>query len=176
MDIARIKSLLKAHPDFPVEGIVFQDIFPLFRDPRAVQQLVSHLVSHMASTHSKIDVIVGLDSRGFLLGPWVACLLGAAFVPVRKPGKLPGKCHTATYVKEYGADVFEMQQDAILAGQTVVVLDDLLATGGSAKAAGDLVAQCQGNVVEYVFFIELVALKGSDQLSAPTYSVVQFED
>jgi adenine phosphoribosyltransferase len=97
-------------------------------------------------------------------------------VPVRKPGKLPGVCHQASYIKEYGTDLFELQQDAIKPGQTVVVLDDLIATGGSAKAAGDLIAMSNGKALEYIFFVELTALKGSSKLDAPTYSLIKFDD
>ncbi|KAI8911034.1 phosphoribosyltransferase-like protein [Gorgonomyces haynaldii] len=176
MDLVKIKSLLKAHPDFPKKGILFQDIFPIFQDPVAVQTVVSHITHHIFSKHGKVDVIVGLDSRGFLLGPWVAAIVGAAFVPVRKPGKLPGECHQAQYVKEYGTDVFEIQKSGIKPGQKVVVLDDLIATGGSAKAAGELIQKCGGVPVEYIFFVELTFLKGRDALNAPTYSLVQFDD
>jgi len=102
--------------------------------------------------------------------------LGAAFVPVRKRGKLPGECVVASYEKEYGTDSFEMQIGAIEPGQTVVVIDDLIATGGSATAAGELVAQQGGKTLEYLFIIELVFLKGGDKLDAPIYSIVQADD
>lgn len=146
---------------------------------------MTHIVHHLQSTdHPKIDAIVGLDSRGFLLGPWIASRLGAAFVPVRKSGKLPGKTVKVGYEKEYGTDYFEMQEDALKPGQHVVVLDDLignlgvhssLATGGSAQAAGKLIKLSGAMTIEYVFFIELLALQGSSLLDAPTYSVIQFD-
>ncbi|PSR73601.1 hypothetical protein PHLCEN_2v10520 [Hermanssonia centrifuga] len=181
-DTTYLKSLLKAHADFPKKGIVFLDIFPLLRDPLAFETLITHFVHHLTSktipnsASKKIDVVVGLDARGFLLGPIIALRLGAAFVPVRKQGKLPGQCVTATYEKEYGSDSFEMQADAIQPGQTVVVVDDLIATGGSAKAAGELVAKLGGNVIEYLFIIELMFLKAADKLDAPLYSIVQSDD
>ncbi|KAI8823358.1 adenine phosphoribosyltransferase [Fimicolochytrium jonesii] len=176
-DIAHIKSLLKAIPDFPKKGILFQDIFPIFQDPLAVETLVTNVVHHILSTGlPKIDVIVGLDARGFLLGPWIANRLGAAFVPVRKAGKLPGETTRVAYEKEYGTDYFEMQTGAIKKGQNVVVFDDLIATGGSAKAAGDLIAQNGGKTVEYIFIVELTALQGVTKLDAPVYSLVQFDD
>ncbi|KND02464.1 adenine phosphoribosyltransferase [Spizellomyces punctatus DAOM BR117] len=176
-DIARIKSLLRAIPDFPKKGILFQDIFPIFQDPLAVETIVTNIVHHILSTGlPKIDVIVGLDARGFLLGPWIANRLGAAFVPVRKAGKLPGETIKVAYEKEYGTDYFEMQANAIKTGQNVIVLDDLIATGGSAKAAGELIAKHGGKTVKYIFLVELSALKGSEKLDAPTYSLVQFED
>ncbi|KAG5650213.1 hypothetical protein H0H81_000302 [Sphagnurus paluster] len=182
MDVDFIKSHLKAHPDFPKKGIVFLDIFPLLRSPVAFETLITHFVYHLTShtiplsTSKNIDVIVGLDARGFLLGPLIALRLGAAFVPVRKRGKLPGECVYASYEKEYGTDIFEMQADAIQPGQTVVVVDDLIATGGSAKAAGELVAQQSGQTLEYLFIIELVFLKGGEKLDAPLYSIVHADD
>lgn len=137
--------------------------------------------------------MVGLDARGFLLGPLIALRLGAAFVPVRKDGKLPGACVKASYKKEYGEvrlhicivfavlvdhdaqDIFEMQTDAIKPGQTVVVVDDLIATGGSAACAGDLVRQLGGKVLEYLFVVELSFLSGGKQLDAPSWSIVKID-
>ncbi|CAL1702199.1 unnamed protein product [Somion occarium] len=150
-DVEYLKSLLTAHPDFPQKTVA-------------------------QSSSKKIDVVVGLDARGFLFGPIIAMRLGAAFVPVRKKGKLPGECVTATYEKEYGTDSFEMQADAIKPGQNVVVIDDLIATGGSAKAAGELVAKCGGKTLEYLFIIELSFLKAAEKLDAPLYSLVQVDD
>ncbi|KAJ3076495.1 adenine phosphoribosyltransferase [Rhizoclosmatium sp. JEL0117] len=176
-DIAYIKSKLRAIPDFPKKGIMFQDIFGIFQDPLAVEMLTTHIVHQLTSSNlGKIDVIVGLDARGFLLGPTIAMRLGAAFVPVRKAGKLPGATTQVAYTKEYGTDYFEMQEGAIKKGQNVVILDDLIATGGSAKAAGELVKKNGGKTVEYVFFIELSFLKGRDTLDAPTYAVMTFDD
>ncbi|KAF4602162.1 adenine phosphoribosyltransferase [Pleurotus pulmonarius] len=178
-DIEIIRSQLKAHPDFPKKGIVFLDIFPLLRNPLNFEVLITHLVHHLISQtlvktpNRKIDVVVGLDARGFLLGPIIALRLGAAFVPVRKQGKLPGECVSATYEKEYGTDSFEMQADAIQPGQSVVVIDDLIATGGSAKAAGELIAKQGGKTLEYLFIIELSFLNGASKLDAPVYSIVQ---
>ncbi|KAJ3087493.1 adenine phosphoribosyltransferase [Quaeritorhiza haematococci] len=169
-DIEKISSLLKTIPDFPKKGI-------MFKDPNAVEMLVTHIVHHILSSGlPKIDVVVGLDARGFLIGPMIACRLGAAFVPVRKAGKLPGACTKVAYEKEYGTDYFEMQVGAIKEGQNVIILDDLIATGGSAKAAGDLVVQNKGVVQEYIFFIELTVLGGAKKLNAPVYSLVKVDD
>ncbi|KAK0206493.1 adenine phosphoribosyltransferase [Desarmillaria ectypa] len=181
-DIDFIKSRLTSHPDFPKKGVVFLDIFPILRDPLAFETLITHLVHHITSTTisqsptGKIDVVVGLDARGFLLGPIIALRLGAAFAPVRKKGKLPGQCVSATYEKEYGADSFEMQAESIKPGQTVIVVDDLVATGGSARAAGQLISDLGGKTIEYLFIIELLFLKAASTLDAPTYSVVQSDD
>ncbi|KIY51588.1 adenine phosphoribosyltransferase [Fistulina hepatica ATCC 64428] len=181
-DIEFLKSHLTYYPDFPKKGIVFVDIFPILRDPLAFEALITNFVYHITSStlsktpNKKIDVVVGLDARGFLIGPIIAQRLSAAFVPVRKPGKLPGKCVSAKYEKEYGTDTFEMQADAIKPGQTVIVIDDLIATGGSAMATGDLVSQLGGELIEFLFLIELSFLKGRDRLPAPTYSILQLDD
>jgi adenine phosphoribosyltransferase len=118
-------------------------------------------------------VIVGLDARGFLFGPTLALRLGAGFVPVRKAGKLPGNVETAEFQKEYGTDTFAMQTDAISPGQKVLVVDDLIATGGSAAAAGTLVEKCGGILLGYIFIIELTFLKGRDKLNAPVYTLLE---
>ncbi|KAG8704037.1 adenine phosphoribosyltransferase [Ceratobasidium sp. 395] len=136
-DVEYLRSLLGVHPDFPKKGITFLDLFPILRNPVAFETLITHLIHHITShtipklESKKIDAIVGLDARGFLLGPIIALRLGAAFVPVRKKGKLPGKCTTAVYEKEYGADSFDMQEGAIAPGSNVLVIDDLIATGES---------------------------------------------
>ncbi|KAJ3723052.1 phosphoribosyltransferase-like protein [Lentinula raphanica] len=181
-DVEYLRSKLTAHPDFPQKGIVFLDIFPLLRDPITFETLITHFLHHLTSLtipsipSKKIDVVVGLDARGFLLGPIIALRLGAAFVPVRKKGKLPGTCETASYEKEYGVDSFEMQSDAVKPGQSVIIIDDLIATGGSAKAAGELVAKLGGKTIEYLFIIELMFLKGGSKLDAPVYSIIQSDD
>ncbi|CCM05643.1 uncharacterized protein FIBRA_07873 [Fibroporia radiculosa] len=187
-DVESLKKMLKTHSDFPkkASGIVFLDIFPIFRDPIAAETLITHFMHHLVaetvpqSLSKKVDVVVGLDARGFILAPILALRLGAAFVPVRKKGKLPGECVTATYEKEYGSvfyqDEFEMQADAIRPGQTIIIVDDLIATGGSAKAAGQLAAKLGGKVLEYLFIIELSYLKGSQMLDAPVYSMVKEDD
>ncbi|KAI8370833.1 adenine phosphoribosyltransferase [Choanephora cucurbitarum] len=172
-DIERIKNLLGTHNNFPKEGIVFKDMFPVFQDPTAVEALISNIVHHINSTYEeKIDAVVGLDARGFLFGPLIALRLGAAFVPVRKQGKLPGECVQATYVKEYGEDVFELQKASLKEGARVIVVDDLIATGGSAAAAGELIKKCNAETVEYVFVMELDFLNGSKNLDAPVYSLI----
>jgi adenine phosphoribosyltransferase len=175
MILTEIKQLLRPVTDFPKKGILFQDIFPIFQNPIATKTLVEILGDHIKHL-GNIDVIVGLDSRGFLLGPWIASNLGISFVPVRKAGKLPPPTHKISYELEYGSDSFEISQLSIKKGQNVVVLDDLIATGGSAKAAGELIHQCEGNLVEYVFLVELTALKGASKLNAPVHSLFQFED
>eukprot|EP01137_Pigoraptor_chileana_P006542 Opistho-2@51029 len=173
-DLKRVEALITTHPDFPLPGILFRDIFPVFRDPVATELIFTNLVFHLTSTYHKIDVVVGLDSRGFLFGPIIALRLGASFVPIRKAGKLPGKKETVTYAKEYGADSFEIQSDAILPGQTVVIVDDLLATGGTMFAACSLVRKLGGQVIECMVVVELAELNGSQRLDVPTYSMLKY--
>ena len=136
MDVEIIKNALGKHPGFPIPGITFLDIFPLLKDPILFETLITHFMNHITN-HTipvlnggkKIDVVVGLDARGFILGPIIAMRLGAAFVPVRKGGKLPGQCDKVEYSLEYGKDVFEMQKGSVNEGQSVIVIDDLIATG-----------------------------------------------
>ncbi|ORY25364.1 putative adenine phosphoribosyltransferase [Naematelia encephala] len=177
-DIEYLKSQLGVHPDFPKKGVTFLDIFPLLRNPLAFETLLTHLLHHILTTHrdSPPDVIVGLDARGFLFGPSLALRLGAAFVPVRKGGKLPGEVQVVKYEKEYGADVFEMQADAIKPGQKCIVVDDLIATGGSAAAAGELIKKSGGITLEYLFIVAIPFLGGEKKLDAPSYSLIQAED
>ncbi|ORX68399.1 adenine phosphoribosyltransferase [Linderina pennispora] len=171
--IEQVKALVAEYPDFPEKGILFRDIFPIFHHPAAVECLVEHFVERIRSLDKRADVIVGLDARGFLFGPLIALKLNVPFVPVRKQGKLPGNVVSATYVKEYGPDVFDMQADSIKKGQNVVIVDDLLATGGSCKGAEDLVAKLQGNVILNAFVIKLVGLEGDKKLRAPTYALIE---
>jgi len=124
----------------------------------------------------KPDVVVGLEARGFLFGPSLALRLGAAFVPVRKKGKLPGKTTSAKYTKEYGEDWFEMQSDAVKPGQKVIVVDDIIATGGSASAAGSLVKQLGGELLGFIFILELDFLKGKEKLDAPAVTLLSSQD
>lgn len=127
----RLRSALKQYPDFPEPGILFEDILPIFADPSLHEDLLHALELHLRTEFGepkKPEVIVALEARGFLFGPALALRLGAAFVPIRKKGKLPGKIETATY-KEYGEDIFQIQADAIKSGQRVVIVDDLIATG-----------------------------------------------
>jgi len=125
----RLKAALRQFPDFPSPGILFEDIMPLFADPKLHEDLVRALELHVSQVYEKPDVVVGLDARGFLFGPSLALRLGAGFVPVRKQGKLPGPCETAAYEKEYGSDFFQMQADGVKPGQKVLVVDDIIATG-----------------------------------------------
>ncbi len=118
MDLDHIRTLIPAIPDFPQPGIIFRDVFPLFRNPKAVESLIDAFINRLhAESITEVDVVVGLDARGFLIGPMIAARFNASFVPVRKKGKLPGDVIQQEYMKEYGADYFEMQSDSITSGQ-----------------------------------------------------------
>lgn len=169
-----LKSALNTYPNFPQEGILFEDFLPIFTKPELFQKLIDSFKLHLQEKFpdKKIDYIVGLESRGFLFGPSLALSLNAGFVPVRKVGKLPGECVKAVFEKEYGTDEFEMQKNAIPKNSNVVVVDDIIATGGSAHAAGDLLQQVGANILEFDFVMELDFLHGRDKLQAPTYTLL----
>jgi len=143
---------------------------------RALELQVADAFGTQLGEKSEIDVVVGLESRGFLFGPSLALKFGAGFVPVRKKGKLPGDCATETFKKEYGEDVFQMQSDAIKPGQKVVIVDDIIATGGSAAAAGALVHKLGGKLLGYIFMMELDFLKGRDRLDAPVHTLLSGQE
>lgn len=149
-------------PDFPKEGIVFKDITPLLKDPEALKLAVDLLVDRFRD--AQVATVVGIESRGFILGAPVAYRLGAGFVPVRKPGKLPYRTAREDYALEYGTDALEIHEDAIAAGDRILIIDDLLATGGTVAAAANLVQRLGGNVVGAAFLVELAFLGGRDRL------------
>ncbi|KAL1963234.1 hypothetical protein VTN77DRAFT_8559 [Rasamsonia byssochlamydoides] len=173
----RLRAALRQFPDFPSPGVLFEDIMPIFADPTLHEALIRSLELHIIETYGQTpDVIVGLEARGFLFGPSLALRLGASFVPVRKKGKLPGPCVTQTYEKEYGQDYFQMQADALKPGQKVVVVDDIIATGGSAAAAGLLVQKLGATLLGYVFILELDFLKGREKLPAPVFTLLHGQE
>jgi len=167
-----VKNSLQRYPDFPKPGIVFVDIFSVLRNSNTFRALKELLVSHVQGL-GPVDVIVALESRGFLFGPIIALQLGLPFVPIRKKGKLPGKVNQVSFTLEYGTDVFEVQTDSILPNQKVLLLDDLLATGGSLTAACRLVSQLEAEVIQCLVIIELVDLKGREKIPAPVHSLIQ---
>ncbi|KAL8903154.1 MAG: hypothetical protein Q9171_007496 [Xanthocarpia ochracea] len=171
----RLHRSLRQYPDFPSPGIMFEDILPLFADALLHRSLLRALELQVTESFGQDqipDVIVGLDARGFLFGPSLALKLGAGFVPVRKQGKLPGPTETAGFKKEYGEDFFQIQSDAVKPGQRVLVVDDIIATGGSAAAAGSLVKKLGGTLLGYIFILELDFLKGRDKLDAPVHTLL----
>ncbi|KAL8708360.1 MAG: hypothetical protein Q9220_006740 [cf. Caloplaca sp. 1 TL-2023] len=175
----KLQRSLRQYPDFPTKGILFEDILPIFADPLLHQSLIRALELQVLDVYGlkeTPDVIVGLEARGFLFGPSLALKIGAGFVPVRKQRKLPGPTKTAAFKKEYGEDFFQIQCDAIKPGQRVLVVDDIIATGGSAAAAGSLVKQLGGILLGYVFILELDFLKGREQLDAPVYTLLSSQE
>jgi adenine phosphoribosyltransferase len=160
-------------PDFPKPGIVFKDIMPLLADAEALRETVDRLAEWAAPREP--DIILGAEARGFITGGALACKLGCGFVPARKPGKLPWRTVSAKYALEYGFDALELHADAIKDGQRVLVHDDVLATGGTAKAKIDLVEQLGGNVVGVAFVIALEFLHGRERLAGyDVHSLIQY--
>jgi adenine phosphoribosyltransferase len=157
-DLARLRTAIRDVPDFPKPGIVFKDITPVLGDPELLQMVIGGFVE--ATRPLKIAKVVGIESRGFIFGTPLAAALGVGFVPVRKKGKLPWNCEAVSYALEYGEATVEIHRDAIQPGERVVLIDDLLATGGTASAAVELVTRLGGVVAEAQFLIELGFLAG----------------
>lgn len=174
MTIQSIKNSIRNVPDFPKQGIQFKDITTALKDAEILKEILDTCAQHYRD--KKIDYVVGIESRGFIFGTALAYLLNCGFIPVRKPGKLPAKVISQEYELEYGTDRIEMHADALTKGDNVLIVDDLLATGGTAKAAADLVQKTGAKVVEFAFVIELNDLHGRDKLTpiADVYSVVQY--
>jgi adenine phosphoribosyltransferase len=170
----RLRKLIRDIPDFPKPGIMFRDITPLLADPSGLALAVELMANPFRGKN--IDLVVGAESRGFIFGTAVACCLSAGFVVVRKPGKLPHQRVSMSYDLEYGKDTLEMHADAIVKGQRVVVVDDLLATGGTMKACCDLVRQLGGTLVGAAVMIELTDLPGRAKLSdvPAVHSVIEY--
>ncbi len=160
-------------PNFPKPGIVFKDITPLLANGPLFHKTIDVLAERYGG--QKIDAVLGIESRGFIIGAALAYRLGAGFCIVRKPGKLPYDTHRASYELEYGSDSLEIHRDAITRGARVLVVDDLIATGGTAKAACELVALLGGEVVECAFVIELSFLKGREKLGCRCFSILQYD-
>ena len=168
-----LKSQIRSVPDFPKSGILFYDITTLLRDPIGFKAALDGLV--MPYADKGISLVVGIESRGFILGAAVADRLGAGFCPIRKPGKLPAKTIRESFNLEYGTDSIEIHEDAIAPGQRVLIVDDVLATGGTACAAMRLVRRLGGDLQGLAFLIELLALNGRSQLAGEEiYSVLKY--
>ena len=165
--------LIRDIPDFPKKGILFKDITTLLKDARAYRQAIDELTARLRGFPA--DLVVGMESRGFIFAAPTAYLLGIGFVPVRKLGKLPGPVISTEYDLEYGTNTLELHSDAIEPGQRVVIVDDLLATGGTVSATIELVERLRGEVSAVGFLVELTALKGRDRLDGyPVVSLIQF--
>ena len=165
-----LKARIRSVPDFPKPGILFYDITTLLQDASGFRAAVDSLALPFAD--DRIDLVVGIESRGFIFGSAVADRIGAGFTPVRKPGKLPSRTVSASYDLEYGTDKLEIHDDGVRPGQRVLIVDDLLATGGTASATRDLVKRLGGTVHALAFLIELVALNGRARLAEETVHAV----
>jgi adenine phosphoribosyltransferase len=169
-----IKGLVREIPDFPKKGVLFRDITTLIKDGDAFNSVIEAMAGRYAS--KKVDVIVSTESRGFIFGAGLAYRLKAGFVPVRKEGKLPHSTFKSSYEKEYGSDALEIHTDAITPGQNVLIVDDLLATGGTIVATKKLVEKLKGNIMGFCFLIELKSLGGRAKLDGyDVFSLLQYE-
>lgn len=174
LNAADLRAKIREIPDFPRPGVNFKDITTLMKDAEAFHQVVEAMAGHYRG--SQIDMVVGVESRGFLFGAPLAYALGTGFVLIRKPGKLPAPTVRVEYQLEYGTDALELHRDALKPGQRVLIVDDLLATGGTISAAIDLVRQLQAQVVGVAFLIELAFLHGREKLAGvPVFSLVKYE-
>lgn len=168
-----LKSLIRDIPDFPKPGIMFRDITTLLRDPQGLSYTIDSLAEKCSGM--SVDYVVGMESRGFIFGAPLAYKMGIGFIPVRKPGKLPGAVHFAEYELEYGVDRLEMHKDAMTTGSRVLIVDDLIATGGTAAATANLLEQAGCELVGFAFIIELQALGGRQKLpDVPIVTLVEY--
>ena len=171
-----IKSRIRTIPDYPIKGIMFRDVTTLLQDAQGFRKAVDEMVYTFAG--QPIDKVVGIDARGFILGGAVAHQLSVGFVPVRKAGKLPSETHSETYSLEYGVDELQIHTDAVAPGERVLLIDDLIATGGTAEAAIKLITRCGGEIVGCSFVINLPELGGAAKLAElgiPFHALMQFE-
>jgi len=168
-----LKTLIRDVPDFPKKGVIFKDITPLLKDGEKFKESIDEISNRYLD--KKIDIVVSIEARGFIIGSAIAYRLQAGIVLIRKKGKLPWCTHQATYELEYGTDTLEIHQDAIKPGEKVLIVDDLLATGGTVDAVINLVERLRGQIVEIAFLIELTFLKGREQIKGyPVFSLIKY--
>ncbi len=171
--VAQVQGLIRDIPDFPKPGIIFKDITPLLGDAEGFRLAVDLLADSIEGPTP--EYIVGTESRGFIFGAALAYKLGAGFIPVRKPGKLPSEVHACEYQLEYGTDALEVHRDALHQGARTLIVDDLLATGGTARATGDLLRRLGAEMLGYSFVIELTFLAAREHMTdAPVHSLIQY--
>ncbi len=169
-----LKAHIRTSPDYPKPGILFYDLTTLLKDKQGFHKLIDSLCDHYRG--HQIDVVAGIEARGFIFAPALAYRLGAGFVPVRKPKKLPAKTASVSYALEYGTDTLEIHEDAVKPGQRVIICDDLLATGGTAAATAQLVEKLGGRVEGAAFAVELTFLKGRSKLNGfDVFSLIQYD-
>lgn len=172
--VERIRAAIRDVPDFPKPGIIFKDITPVLGDPWLFAEVIRVFADRYRSM--RIQKVAAMESRGFIFGAPLAAVIGAGFVPLRKHGKLPHTTHTESFTLEYGEETLEIHTDGIRKGERVLVIDDLLATGGTAAAAVNLVEKTGGEVVELAFLIELAFLQGRERLGdIPAYAMIRFD-
>ncbi len=170
-----LKSLIRDIPDFPQPGILFRDITTLLKDPQGLRQTIDRLTEKCQAANLSPDYVAGMESRGFIFATPLAYHLNAGFVPVRKPGKLPAPVHSVTYDLEYGTDRLEIHQDAIAPNSKVLIVDDLLATGGTAQATVELLSKINAEIIGCAFVIELLALEGRTKLqNIPIINLIEY--
>ncbi|MBP5215462.1 MAG: adenine phosphoribosyltransferase [Alphaproteobacteria bacterium] len=174
MNLQNLKKHIRNVPDFPEPGIQFKDITPILQNAEVFQDLMQTFYEHYKNAH--IDYVVGIEARGFIFGAVLASMLKCGFIPIRKPGKLPAETIAQEYELEYGNNKLEIHKDALKKGDRVVIFDDLIAIGGTSRAAADLVRKLGAEIVEFAFIIELSELKGREKLKdiAEVYSLVQY--
>lgn len=171
--VSLLRARIRDVPDFPKEGILFKDITPLLADVEAFRTCIQLMAERLDG--ETVHAVVGIESRGFMFGAALADKLGVGFIPVRKPGKLPAATYRAEYELEYGTDAVEIHQDALETGERVVVVDDLIATGGTARATKELVERCGAEIAAFVFLINLSALQGSEKLApSPIITILDY--
>ncbi len=168
-----LKPLIRDVPDFPKPGITFKDITPLLADRAAIKHCVDATAAHFAK--ERISVVVGIESRGFIVAPALAIALGCGFAPIRKPGKLPWKCHEESYSLEYGKDRIEIHEDAVSAKDRVLLVDDVLATGGTLSAALRLVRRCGATVSGAAVLVDLAFLGGAAKVDCPLFPLLRYD-
>jgi len=171
--MVNLKEKIRTIPDFPKPGILFRDITSLLADHNAFNEAIERFTKHYRD--EQFDLVAGIESRGFLIGTPLALKLEKGFIPIRKVGKLPGKTHRVEYDLEYGKDCLEVHQDAIETGSRVLIVDDLLATGGTISGSTKLIEKAGGIIVGYALVVELVDLNGRKNLDKPVFSLVSFE-
>ena len=170
--VTSLKAVIRDVPDFPKPGIMFKDITTLLKNPKAYRRALD-LFTVLCGDHLA-DKVLAIESRGFIVGAPLADRLGLGFVPLRKPGKLPGKTMRHTYTLEYGEDCLEIHDDAVMPGERVLIVDDVIATGGTARAAGELVGKLGGVVAAYAFLVELSFLDGRSRLEGDVLSLIRY--
>jgi adenine phosphoribosyltransferase len=166
-----IKSMIRTIPDYPKKNIMFRDITTLLKDPLGFRLMIDGLTQRYVTDEFNFDIIVGIESRGFIIGGALSYTLGKGFVPIRKKGKLPGECISQEYALEYGTDTIEIHTDAIIEGAKVLLVDDLLATGGTALASAKLIESLGGEVEEMAFVVSLPDVGGAEKLLSNNYKV-----